>query len=151
MLVNKLTFFSSTNYYQQLTNPTISAPVAATFVVNLQIGFGDRVEGLIVGRPHPITVYDVQQELQQRFNIPILEQNVSFNGMPLGQFPPDTVIDTLGIINNSFLSLWYKTGTQNNQYQQQSTDYYSSGQAAPISYYNDGAQVIRDNNELGTK
>lgn len=115
----------------------MQVPVAPTFVLNLQIGFGDRLEGLVIGRPHPITIYDLQVELQQRFNIPVLEQNVSHNGMPLTQFPPDASLDTLGILNNSFISLWYRNQATNNQQQQQqqppppSNDYYSSRQQQP--------------------
>jgi hypothetical protein len=127
-----------------LTSPAISSPAAATnYVINLQIGFGDRVEGLVVGRPHPITIYDLQVELQQRFNIPVLEQNVSYNGMALTQFPPDSSLDTIGIINNSFISLWYKNSGYNQQ-QQQIIDYYSPRQQVPISYYSDGSISSRD-------
>jgi hypothetical protein len=132
----------SANYYQQLTNPNAPAPTAGTFVLNLQVGYGDRAEGLVIGRPHPITIYDLQVELQQRFNIPILEQSVSYNGMPLTQFPPDTSLDTLGILNNSFISLWYRNIVYNNQ-QQQSNDYYSPRQPISYSYYNDGSQSPR--------
>ncbi len=127
-----------------MTSPAISSPAAATnYVINLQIGFGDRVEGLVVGRPHPITIYDLQVELQQRFNIPVLEQNVSYNGMALTQFPPDSSLDTIGIINNSFISLWYKNSGYNQQ-QQQIIDYYSPRQQVPISYYSDGSISSRD-------
>jgi hypothetical protein len=143
----------SANYYQQLTNPNIPAPVAATYVVNLQIGFGDRLDGLVVGRPHPITVYDLQVELQQRFNIPVLEQNVSYNGMPLTQFPPDASLDTLGIVNNSFISLWYRNAANSNQQQQQQqqqqppSDYYSTKQQQqappPATFYADDSQSPR--------
>jgi hypothetical protein len=121
-----------------LTSPTISGPVAATYVINLQIGIGDRVEGLVVGRPHPIAIYDLQVELQQRFNIPVLEQNVSYNGMTLTQFPPDASLDTIGIVNNSFISLWYRNMVFSNQ--QQSNDYYSARQQVPVSYYGDGSR-----------
>lgn len=96
--------------------------------MNLQVGFGDRVEGLVIGRPHPLTVYDVQVELQHRFNIPVLDQNASYNGMSLGQFPPDASIDSLGIVNNSFISLWYK----------------NAAPTAAISYYSDSSQSPRD-------
>ena len=133
--------FFSTNYYQQYTTPTISGPIAATYVINLQIGFGERLEGLVVGRPHPITIYDLQVELQQHFNIPVLEQNVSYNGIPLTQFPPDSLLDTIGILNNSFISLWYRNVIYNQQQQQQqSSDYYSSGQPISYSYYSDGSR-----------
>jgi hypothetical protein len=126
-----------------LTSPTISGPVAATTcIINLQIGFGDRVEGLVIGRPHAITIYDLQVELQQRFNIPVLEQNVSYNGMPLTQFPPDSSLETIGIVNNSFISLWYKNIVHNNQ--QPSIDYYSPRQQVPYSHYSDGSQSSRD-------
>jgi hypothetical protein len=116
---------------------TISGPVAATYVINLQIGYGDRVEGLVIGRPHPITIYDLQMELQQRFSIPVLDQNVSYNGMPLIQFPPDSLLETIGIVNNSFISLWYKNVIHINQQQQQppSNDYYSSTQSMSYPYY----------------
>ncbi len=127
-----------------MTNQNAPAPVAATSVVNLQIGFGDRVEGLVIGRAHPITLYDLQVELQQRFNIPVLEQNVSHNGMSLAQYPPDAGLDSLGIVNNSFISLWYKA--QNNQQQQQQqmpNDYYSARQQPPPSFYGDGSQSPR--------
>ncbi|CAF3820505.1 unnamed protein product [Rotaria sordida] len=130
-----------TNYYQQLTSPNISGPVAATYVINLQIGFGDHVEGLIIGRPHPITVYDLQVELQQRFNIPLLEQNVSYNGMSLAQFPPDISLDAIGIVSNSFVSLWYKNFAP--QTQQPSNEYYSPRQPVPLSYSNDGSRTPR--------
>ena len=122
--------------------------------MNLQIGFGDRLEGLVIGRPHPISIYDLQVELQQRFNIPVLDQNVAHNGMPLTQFPPDTSLDTLGILNNSFISLWYRNPAPNSQqqqppppqqYQQQqpSNDYYTARQQAPPTYYSDGSQSPR--------
>ena len=100
------------NYYQP---SNVQAPVASTFVLNLQIGFGDRLEGLIVGRPHPITIYDLQIELQQRFSISVMEQNVSYNGIPLTQYPPETTLDTIGIVNNSFISLWYRNSGQQQQ------------------------------------
>ncbi|CAF3375578.1 unnamed protein product [Rotaria sp. Silwood1] len=129
------------NYYQQLTSPNISGPVAASYVINLQIGFGDRVEGLVIGRPHPVTVYDLQVELQQRFNIPLLEQNVSYNGMSLTQFPPDISLDAIGIVNNSFVSLWYKNFVPQNQ--QLSNDYYSPRQQVQMPYSNDGSQTAR--------
>jgi hypothetical protein len=133
------------NYYQQLTNPNAQAPMAATSVLNLQIGFGDRLEGLVVGRPHPITVYDLQVELQQRFNIPILEQNISHNGMALTQYPPDAPLDSLGIVNNSFISLWYRNSAPNNQQQPPaSNDYYPPRQQQPPpSLYTDGSQSPR--------
>ncbi|CAM4857765.1 unnamed protein product [Rotaria socialis] len=132
----------STNYYQQLTSPGIPGAVTANHVVNLQIGFGDRVEGLVVGRPHPITAYDLQIELQQRFNIPLLEQNVSYNGMSLTQFPPDISLDAIGIVNNSFISLWYKNAVHHNP-QQPSNDYHSPGQQAPGLYSSDGSVTVR--------
>ncbi|CAF3838511.1 unnamed protein product [Rotaria sordida] len=136
------------NYYQQLTNPNAAPPVAPSFVLNLQIGIGDRIEGLAIGRPHPITLYDLQVELQQRFNIPILDQNVAYNGMPLTQYPPDAPLDSLGVVNNSFISLWYKGSGSNNQQQQQQqqppppppNEYYSARQQAPPSFYGDGSQ-----------
>ncbi len=138
----------SANYYQQLTNPNAPAPTAATFVLNLQVGYGDRAEGLVIGRPHPITIYDLQVELQQRFNIPILEQSVSYNGMLLTQFPPDATLDTLGIHNNSFVSLWYRNAASNNHQQQQQpppNEYYSTRQPPPPppSFYGDGSQSPR--------
>ncbi len=131
-----------------MTSPTISGPITSTYVTNLHIGFGDRVEGLVIGRPHPITIYDLQVELQHRFNIPVLDQNVSYNGMTLTQFPPDSLLDTIGIANNSFISLWYKNTAYNNQqhqqYQQQSNDYYSPRQPVPYTYYSDGSQSSRE-------
>jgi hypothetical protein len=133
-----------------LTNTNAQQPAAATFVTNLQVGFGDRHEGLVIGRPHPITVYDLQVELQQRFNIPVADQNVSYNGMPLTQLPPDASLDTLGIVNNSFVSLWYKNSGPNNQQQQQQppppNDYYSTRQQPPpplTAFYGDGSQSPR--------
>ena len=152
-----MTFFLSplksfrTNYYQQLTNPNAGAAppaaVAPSFLLNLQIGFGDRLEGMIIGRPHPITIYDLQVELQQRFNIPVLEQNVSYNGMPLTQFPPDAALESLGILNNSFISLWYKSAQQPApQPSGQMNDYYSGRQAQPPgSMYGEGSQTSRGN------
>ncbi len=133
-----------------MTSPTttISGPVAATYVINLQIGFGDRIEGLVIGRPHPITIYDLQVELQHHFNIPVLDQNVLYNGMPLTQFPPDSSLETIGIMNNSFISLWYKNITyhhQQQQQQQQSHDYYSPRQPVPYPYYSDGSQSPHGN------
>lgn len=117
-----------------------------SFVVNLQVGFGDRMEGLIVGRPHPISVYDLQMELQQRFNIPVLEQNVSYNGMPLTQFPPDASLETLGIVNNSFISLWYRNTQPPPPPQQPPTnDYYSGRQQAPPAFYPENPQTGRGN------
>jgi hypothetical protein len=147
----------SGNYYQSLPTQNTQAPVAATYVLNLQIGFGDRLEGLVIGRAHPISVYDLQVELQQRFNIPVLDQNVAYNGMPLTQYPPDTSLDTLGILNNSFISLWYKNPAPNSQQQQQQqqpppqqlqqqqppNDYYSARQQVPPTYYGDGSQSPR--------
>ncbi len=140
----------SANYYQPLANQNNQAPVASTYVLNLQIGFGDRLEGLVIGRPHPITVYDLQVELQQRFNIPVLDQNVAHNGMPLTQFPPDASLDTLGILNNSFISLWYRNPAPNHQQQQQQqqlqqppNDYYSARQQVPPTFYGDGSQSPR--------
>lgn len=124
-----------------MTSPNISSPIAATYVTTVQIGFGDRVEGLAIGRPHPITVYDLQFEIQQRFNIPILEQNVSYNGMALTQFPPDVSLDSIGIVNNSFVSLWYKNTMR--QTPQPSNDYYSSQQQMPVSNSGDGSQTTR--------
>ena len=124
-----------------MTSPGIPGPVAANYVINLQIGFGDRVEGLVVGRPHPITAYDLQIELQQRFNIPLLEQNVSYNGMSLTQFPPDISLDAIGIVNNSFISLWYKNVAHQNP--QPSNDYYSPRQQAPGLYSSDGSVTVR--------
>jgi len=133
-----------------LTNPNAQQSAAGTFVLNLQVGFGDRHEGLVIGRPHPITVYDLHVELQQRFNIPINEQNVSYNGMPLAQIPPDATLDTLGIVNNSFVSLWYKNSGPNNQQQQQPlppapNDYYPTRQPPPPlpAFYGDGSQSPR--------
>jgi len=120
-----------------MPNPNVQAPVASTFVLNLQIGFGDRLEGLVIGRPHPITIYDLQVELQQRFNIPVLEQNVSYNGMPLTQFPPDASLDTLGILNNSFISLWYRNSAPSQPPQQQQPQQQQQQQA---TYYNDPSQ-----------
>ena len=75
-------------------------------------------------------------ELQHRFSIPVLEQNVSYNGMPLAQFPPDSLLETIGIVNNSFVSLWYKNVIHVNQQQQQpTTDYYSPRQSMSYPYY----------------
>jgi hypothetical protein len=132
------------NYYQQLTNPNPNgqAPAAASFVTNLQVGFGDRHEGLVIGRPHPITVYDLQVELQQRFNIPVLEQNVAYNGMPLTHFPPDASLDTVGIGNNSFISLWYKNAGPNNLQQQQLQQPLPPPPPPPAQFY-DGSQSPR--------
>jgi hypothetical protein len=135
----------SANYYQPLANQNNQAPVASTYVLNLQIGFGDRLEGLVIGRPHPITVYDLQVELQQRFNIPVLDQNVAHIGMPLTQFPPDASLDSLGILNNSFISLWYRNPASNNQQQQQQqhpNEYYQTRQQPPPQFY-DGSQSPR--------
>lgn len=114
--------------------------MAATYVINLQIGFGDRVEGLVIGRPHPITIYDLQMELQQRFNIPVLDQNISYNGMPLTQFPPDSSLETIGIVNNSFVSLWYKTVIYTNPQPPPMNEYYSPRQPVSYSYYNEGSR-----------
>ena len=113
-----------------MPNQNISPPTATTFLTNLQIGIGDRVEGLVIGRPHPTTIYDLQIELQQRFNIPTPEQNLSYNGTLLTQYPPDTPLDTVGIVNNSFISLWPKSLPSNTQQQQQ----------PPASYYGDTSQ-----------
>ena len=132
------------NYYQP---SNVQAPVASTFVLNLQIGFGDRLEGLIVGRPHPITIYDLQIELQQRFSISVMEQNVSYNGIPLTQYPPETTLDTIGIVNNSFISLWYRNSGQ--QQQQPPQEYYQPRQQQqqppppPSSYYPEEPQSPR--------
>ena len=133
----------SANYYQQLTNPNAQASAAPTFVLNLQIGFGDRHEGLVIGRPHPITIYDLQVELQQRFNIPVLEQNVSHNGMPLTQLPPDATLDTLGILNDSFISLWYRNPASNQQPQQHPNEFYQPRQQPPPPQFYDGSQSPR--------
>ncbi len=129
-----------------MTNPNAQQSAAGTFVLNLQVGFGDRHEGLVIGRPHPITVYDLHVELQQRFNIPINEQNVSYNGMPLAQIPPDATLDTLGIVNNSFVSLWYKNSGPNNQQQPPApNEYYPTRQPPPAlpAFYGDGSQSPR--------
>lgn len=74
-----------------------------------------------------------------------MEQNVSYNGMPLTQFPPDATLDTLGIVNNSFVSLWYKNSGQNQQQQQQQPpqDYYQPRQQPPSSFYPDDSQSPR--------
>ena len=120
--------FSSANYYQQsIQNQTITPPNATTFLHNLQIGMGDRVEGIVIGRPYPSTIYDLQIELQQRFNIPIHEQNLSYNGTLLTQYPPDTPLDSIGIVNNSFVSLWVRSSVPNIQ--------------PPTQYYADGPQT----------
>ncbi|UJR35185.1 hypothetical protein I4U23_027952 [Adineta vaga] len=126
-------------YYQQpIQTQTISPPAATTFLHNLQIGIGDRVEGLVIGRPYPSTIYDLQIELQQRFNIPIQEQNLSYNGTLLTQYPPDTSLDSIGIVNNSFISLWVRNSSSNNPQQQQiSGSYYGDGSQ---SGYNNGNQ-----------
>jgi len=129
----------SASYYPQLSSTTISGPIAATYVINLQIGFGDRIERLVVGRPHPISIYDLQVELQQHFNIPVLDQNVSYNGIPLTQFPPDCLLDTIGIVNNSFISLWYKNVNYNYQ-PISNVEYYSPRQPISYSYYNEGSR-----------
>ncbi|CAF1953415.1 unnamed protein product [Rotaria magnacalcarata] len=132
------------NYYQQLTNPNVAAPVAPAFILSLQINFVDRAEGLVVGRPHPITIYDLQFELQQRFNVPILDQNLAYNGMPLAQYPPDAPLDTLGIGNNSLISLWYRGQPSNNQQQQAPpNEYYSARPQVPPTFYGDGSQLPR--------
>jgi hypothetical protein len=62
--------------------------------------------------------------------------------MLLTQFPPDSLLETIGIVNNSFISLWYRNIVYNNQ-QQQSTDYYSPRQPISYSYYSDGSQSPR--------
>jgi hypothetical protein len=136
---------SSVTYYQPVSTSVASVP---SYVLNLQVGFGDRHESVIIGRSHPITVYDLQVELQQRFNVPILEQNVTHNGIPLTQYPPDAALETFSIANNSFLSLWYRNGStyvQPHVGQQQSllTDYYTSRQYAPVTMYADGYQTAR--------
>lgn len=137
-------FSSRQNYYQQLTNPAGPGPNASSFILNLQIGFGDRVDGLAIGRPHPISIYDLQTELQQRYNIPILEQNVSYNGMPLTQLPPDASLETVGIGNNSFISLWYRPPpSQFQQQQPMMNDYNSSRQGPPQSVYPDSFPMLR--------
>lgn len=86
-------------------------------------------------------------ELQQRFSIPVMEQNVSYNGIPLLQFPPDATLDTLGIVNNSFISLWYKNSGQSNQQPPPppSQDYYQprQQQQPPPSSYQDDSQSPR--------
>lgn len=143
LLSTNLSLFSSTNYYQNVNSPNISGPVAATYVITLQIGFGERVEGLVIGRPHPITVYDLQVELQQRFNIPLLEQNVSYNGMSLIQFPPDIALDAVGIVNNSFISLWYKSNVPQNS--QLYNAYYSPSQQMQFSYGSNVPPTTRSN------
>jgi len=119
----------STNYYQQFPNQNIPPSVATNFLLNLQVGIGDRVEGLVIGRPRPTTIYDLQIELQQRFNIPIPDQNISYNGTLLTQYPPDTPLDTIGIVNNAFVSLWYRSPAAINQ------------QQPPAALYGDGSQL----------
>ncbi|CAF1156405.1 unnamed protein product [Adineta ricciae] len=132
----------SANYYQQpIQNQTITPPNATTFLHNLQIGMGDRVEGLVIGRPYPSTIYDLQIELQQRFNIPIHEQNLSYNGTLLTQYPPDTPLDSIGIVNNSFVSLWVRNSVPNIQPQAQ---YYADG---PQTGYNETSPRMDNNNE----
>lgn len=63
--------------------------------------------------------------------------------MPLTQFPPDISLDAVGIVNNSFISLWYKNSMHQNP--QLSNDYYAPRQQAPVAYYNDGSQTVRSN------
>ena len=116
--------------------------MAATYIISLQIGYGERVQGLAIGRQHPITIYDLQVELQQHFNIPILEQNLSYNGMPLSHLPPDTSLATIGIVNNSFISLWSRNNMYGNQ-QQQLAAFYSPRQQGTSGYYEDGSQSLR--------
>lgn len=53
--------------------------------------------------------------------------------MSLGQFPPDSTLTTLGIVNNSFISLWYKNSN------------YNLSQTMPTSYYNDNPMTPREN------
>jgi hypothetical protein len=61
--------------------------------------------------------------------------------MSLAQFPPDSLLDTIGIVNNSFISLWYKNVVYTNQQQQQPpNDYYSPRQPISYSYYNEGSR-----------
>ncbi|CAF3553054.1 unnamed protein product [Adineta steineri] len=145
--------YGSTNHYQQLTNQTISTPAIATYIISLQIGLGDRIQGLAIGRSHPITLYDLQVELQQHFNVPVLQQNLSFNGMPLMHLPPDTSLQTIGITNNAFISLWYRNNIYIDQQQiadyftprqQQNADYITPRQQEMSSYYyDDGSQSLR--------
>ncbi|CAF1579535.1 unnamed protein product [Adineta ricciae] len=140
-----------TNHYQQFNSQATarsaaSTPAVATYITSLQIGLGDRVQGLAIGRQHPITIYDLQVELQQHFNIPILEQNISFNGMPLLHLPPDTSLETIGIFSNSFISLWPKSTMTMNQ--QQFTSQFTPRQQASSSsssssyYYAGGSQPL---------
>lgn len=124
----------SANYYQQLTSPNVPAPGNATFGLNLQVRFGDRLEGVSIVRPHPITIYDLQADLQQRFNIPILEQHVTYNGMSITLYPPDAPLESIGVANNSFISLWYRNAGPNPQMQQQ---------APPAAFYGDGSLSSR--------
>ena len=113
-------------------------------MINLLIGFGDRIEPIVIGRPHPITIYDLQVELQQRFNIPLLEQIVYHDRSSLTQYSPNLSLDAIGIRDNSFISLWSKNFGQNYQYQ--SNDYYSPRQQAPLVPYSvDGSQTVRSN------
>ncbi|CAF3646864.1 unnamed protein product [Adineta steineri] len=125
----------SNDYYQQFSNQNIPPAVPTVFLLNLQIGLGDRAEGIVIGRPYPSTIYDLQIELQQRFGIPTAEQNLSYNGTLLAQYPPDTPLDSIGIVNHSFVSLWTRSIPTNNQQQQPPTPYYGDG---PQSTYNGG-------------
>ncbi|CAF0789318.1 unnamed protein product, partial [Didymodactylos carnosus] len=78
-------------------------------------------------------------ELQQRFNIPVLDQNVGYNGISLTQFPPDAPLESVGIVNNSFISLWYKNVNQNSGQLQQQNDMFTPRQ----QYGGDGSQSPR--------
>lgn len=116
-------FICSTNYYQQPAGNQMTAPpVVTTFLTNIQIGIGDRVESLVIGRSYPTTIYDLQVELQQRFSIPIHEQNLSYNGTILNQYPPDTPLDAIGVVNNSFVSVWTRSAQANPPPQQYYSD-----------------------------
>ncbi|CAF0946446.1 unnamed protein product [Adineta ricciae] len=168
IITDRILTINNTNHYQQFNSQTTarsaaSTPAVATYITSLQIGLGDRVQGLAIGRQHPITIYDLQVELQQHFNIPILEQNISFNGMPLLHLPPDTSLETIGIFSNSFISLWPKSTVTLNQQQftprQQasSSSYYYAGGSHPLYgddmssrrmyYSNSGGEMMQTGNQ----
>ena len=150
-------FLFSTNYYQQLTNQNVPPSAAPSYLLSLYIDLGDRREHTIISRNYPITVYDLQVDLQKRFNVPVSEQDLWFNRTPLTRFPPDTTLDSFGIGNDSCISLGYRNLPPQQLPQiPMSNDYYSPRKPPPLqneynperqqpspSFHGDGPQSTR--------
>jgi hypothetical protein len=117
----------------------MSGSFMSNYAVNIHVALANRVETLAITRPHPINIYDLQSELQQRFNIPIHEQNISFNGMSLGQIPADVAIESVGIVNNSQINISNPSIVYNNQ--ATTSQYMAPWPTSTTSYYGDVPQI----------